>query len=400
MNIEHVLLVIAAVLVGAKIAGELAERFKQPAVLGEIIAGIVLGVSALRIVDPASAPIHLLSQIGVVVLLFAIGLETDIRKLLRVGGASAIVAVTGVLLPLALGYAVSVMFDLPRITAIVIGAAMTATSVGITARVLSDLCSLDTKEGQIILGAAVFDDVLGLVILAIVTRVASGDSLSFASGSLITLKAVGFLIGSVVVGSMIVPPVFRLLSKLGKPDSLAPLALAFAFGLAALAEACGSALIIGAFAAGLILGPTAQSKNIEDGVARLGGFFVPIFFVAVGAAVDLHAVASPRVVFLGLALAAVAFIGKYVAGFSPLWFKGRKSVIGVGMVPRGEVGLIFAQMGLAHGILTAGDFGAVMMMVVITTFVAPVMLARMIARPGGATEIAEGRAVSRLTNDA
>jgi Kef-type K+ transport system membrane component KefB len=382
-SISSVLLVLAGILFVAKIAGEVAERMGQPAVLGEMLAGVILGGSALGLVNPGSSAVHLMSELGVIVLLFAIGLETDLHKLTKVGTASLAVAICGVVLPFALGYGVAVAFGVAQLTALVIGAAMTATSVGITARVFGDLNQLQSAEGQIVLGAAVIDDILGLVILAIVANVVAGGSLTVASTLITTVKAFGFLILVVGIGKLVVPPIFQLLSRLGKPETLSPLALALAFAFAALAEASGSALIIGAFAAGLVLAPTPHAHEIEKGILRLGHFFVPIFFVAVGASVDITTFARPHVLLLGSALTIAAVAGKFLAGYSIVWFKGRKSVIGAGMIPRGEVGLIFAQMGLAQGVLVEGDFSAVMLMVMGTTFIAPVLLKKLLKKADG-----------------
>lgn len=395
-SIPSILLALGCILIVAKIAGELAERIGQPAVLGELIGGVLLGPSVLGFVDPASHAIHLMSEIGVIVLLFAIGLETDLRKLMRVGTVSAVVAVTGVALPFALGYGVAIAFGIVPLTAIVIGAAMTATSVGITARVFGDLGRLQTTEGQVVLGAAVIDDVLGLIILAIVAKVAAGGTPSIALTAVTTAKAFGFLIGAVAIGSFIVPRIFALLSRIGKPETLPPLALALAFAFAALADASGSALIIGAFAAGLVLSPTTHAHEIEKGIVRLGHFFVPIFFIAVGAAVDARTFAQPRVLMLGAALVVAAVAGKFLAGYAPFWFKGRKSVVGTGMIPRGEVGLIFAQMGLAQGVLAGGDYSAVMLMVMATTFIAPIGLRRLL-KPSGDERLSDDPLLSDLT---
>src|SRR5690606_8782933 len=374
MTIEAFLFILVAILGTAKLLGELAERIGQPAVLGELIAGVVLGRSLLGIVDPDEEVIHLLAEVGVIVLLFEIGLETDIKRLLKVGAASSVVAVVGVAAPFLLGYLTVSAMGLQTLPAIVIGAALTATSVGITARVLSDLGRLQEPESQIVLGAAVIDDIVGLIILAVVSQILAGGELTAGTVGLITAKAFGFVIGVVVIGSFVVPPVFNWLSRVGREETLGTMALAFAFLIAYLANEVGSALIVGAFAAGLVLGPTPHSHVVEHGVLRLSMLFVPIFFVWVGAAVDVRTFADPQVLIVGGSLIAVAIVGKFVAGFAPFWFKGRKSVIGVGMIPRGEVGLIFAQMGLTTGALTSGLFSAITLMVMVTTFMAPPLL--------------------------
>lgn len=383
LSVPEFLSILIAILVGAKLFGELAERIGQPAVLGELVAGVVLGASVLGLVDPTVEVVHLLAEIGVVILLFEIGLETDLKKLLQVGGASLTTAVVGVVLPFAGGYYVAALLGLDTMVAVVCGAALTATSVGITARVLSDLGRLQETESQIVLGAAVIDDIIGLIILAVVAQLVAGAEVSAAGVSVTALVAFGFVALVLIVGRFVVPPLFDLLARIGKPETLATMALAFAFLVAYLADAVDSALIVGAFAAGLVLAPTRHAHTIEAGVTRLGHFFVPIFFVVVGASVDVRTFADASVMTVGLALIAVAIVGKFAAGYAPFWLEGKKSVIGVGMVPRGEVGLIFAQMGLTSGVLDVGIFSALTLMVMVTTFMAPPLL-KVLFPPKGA----------------
>jgi len=374
MTVPEFLFILIAILVAAKLMGELAEKIGQPAVLGELLAGVLLGSSVLGIVDPQVEAVHLLAEIGVIILLFEIGLETELRRLIQVGAASAVTAVVGVAVPFAGGYLTADFLGLEMMEAVVAGAALTATSVGITARVLSDLGRLQEPESQIVLGAAVIDDVVGLIILGVVSGMVAGADVTAMTVGRITGIAFGFLIVALIVGMLLVPRIFRLLSKVGKPETLATMGLALAFLLAYLADLAGSALIIGAFAAGLVLAPTPYAHTVEEGVARLGHFFVPIFFVAVGAAVDVRTFADPQVLLVGGALIVVAIVGKMLAGYAPFWIDAKKSVIGVGMVPRGEVGLIFAQMGLTSGVLSAGLFSALTLMVMVTTFMAPPLL--------------------------
>jgi Kef-type K+ transport system membrane component KefB len=399
MGVPEFLFLLVAILVSAKVLGELAEKIGQPAVLGELLAGVLLGVSVLGIVDPGTEVVHLLAEVGVVLLLFQIGLETNLGRLLQVGGASAAVAMVGVVLPFVAGYVVASALGLETLPSIVAGAALTATSVGITARVLSDLGRLQEPESQIVLGAAVIDDIIGLIILAVVSQVVAGAELTVVGVGLTTIVAFGFVAGVLLIGRLIVPPLFDLLARIGKEDTLATMALALAFVVAYLADAVGSALIIGAFAAGLVLAPTRHAKICEHGVTRLGMFFVPIFFVAVGAAVDVRTFADPRVLAVGGALIAVAIVGKVLAGYAPVWFKGRKLVIGVGMVPRGEVGLIFAQMGLTSGVLDRGMFSALTLMVMVTTFIAPPLLKLLFPPLSGARPMPPG-GVAELTTEA
>jgi Kef-type K+ transport system membrane component KefB len=360
----------------AKAGGYLAQRLGQPAVLGELLGGVVAGRSVLGLVNPEIETIHLVAEVGVVILLFAIGLETDLGQLLRVGATSLTVAAAGVVLPFALGFGACLLLGLSAQVSIMAGATLTATSVGITARVLSDLGRLREPEGQIILGAAVIDDIFGLIVLTIVAGLAEGKEVSLVGVVMTTASALGFLVVTLVIGRLVVPTLFRWVGRIELPGTPTAMALIAAFGLAWLAEQCGSALIIGAFAAGLLVVSAPQSHQIERGITEIGHFFVPLFFVAVGASVDLSALdplkpASRFALATGGVLILVGIAGKLVAGYAPFWFRGNKTVIGVGMVPRGEVGLIFAQTGLASGVFDAGLFGGVTLMVMVTTLLAP-----------------------------
>ena len=387
LSIPSLFLVLAAILVAAKLLGELAERFGQPAVLGELIAGVLLGGSVLGIVPTQGTEgdiIHLLAELGVVLLLFEIGLETDLKEMFRVGPASLAVAAVGVVLPFALGFAYWAYLphaasggasDL-TVSAIFIGATLTATSVGITARVLSDLGQMRTQEAKIIIGAAIIDDVLGLVILTVVSGLAAGASVEALGILRVFAVAVGFLVVAVLVGRFAAPKLFDLVVRMRVRYVLLVFAIAFALGLAATAALVGSALIIGAFAAGVILSGTNQFDTIEHEVRPVASIFTPIFFVSVGASVNLGLLNPARegaAGILGIAavLTALAMVGKLAAGWAAPWVKFRRLVVGVGMVPRGEVGLIFADMGRRAGVLDEAVFGAVLLTVMATTFVAP-----------------------------
>ena len=377
-DVPHLLAVLFALLVATKVLGLVAQRLGQPSVIGELVAGVLLGKSLLGILDPTDPVIHDLAQLGVIVLLFEIGLHTDIRSLVKVGAAATVVAVVGVILPFGLGYGVCVALGLPVISAVVAGAALTATSIGISARTLSDLGQLRTPEGQIVLGAAVLDDVIGLVILSVVAGLVGGRAVT-AGGIASTIGiAVGFIVVALVLGNLFIPPFFRFVDRIEASGTLGVAALAFAFLLAALAAVAGSATIIGAFAAGLILHNTPQRSRIDSATTSLGHFFVPIFFAVVGAAVELGTLANAHAVAIGAALIGVGIAGKVAAGFAPFWFKGRKLLIGVAMIPRGEVGLIFAQMGLATAALTAQLYSAIAAMVLVTTLVTPLLLAQLV----------------------
>jgi Na+:H+ antiporter len=386
-SIPSLFLVLAAMLVAAKLLGELAERFGQPAVLGELIAGVLLGGSVLGIVPTEGTGaeiIHLLAELGVVLLLFEIGLETDLKEMFRVGTASLSVAAVGVALPFALGFAYWAYLphaasggtsDL-TMSAIFVGATLTATSVGITARVLSDLGQMRTQEARIIIGAAIIDDVLGLVILTVVSGLAAGASVEALGILRVFAVAVGFLVVAVLVGRFAAPKLFDLVVRMRVRYVLLVFAIAFALGLAATAAVVGSALIIGAFAAGVILSGTNQFDTIEREVRPVASIFTPIFFVSVGASVNLGLLNPAReggagILGIAAALTALAIVGKLAAGWAAPWVKFRRLVVGVGMVPRGEVGLIFADMGRRSGVLNEAVFGAVLITVMATTFVAP-----------------------------
>ena len=382
LNVGGVLIALVAILLATRVFAEIAQRLGQPAVLGELIAGVILGGSVLGIVNPADPVIHAMAELGVIILLFAIGLETELASLVRVGPAATTVAMVGVAVPFALGYFAAVGLGLPTLHALVCGAALTATSVGITARVLSELGKLETNEGKVILGAAVIDDIIGLIILAVVASTVAGATLTVGSVTRIAGVAVLFVGAAVMIGGAVAGPIFRVVERIRVAGALGIFGLAFAFLLAWLAQRSGSAMIVGAFAAGLVLYKLPQRHPIEKATTSLGHFFVPVFFASVGAAVDLRALMDPRALTLGAALIACGIIGKLVAGFAPWWFTGDKLLVGIGMVPRGEVGLIFAQMGLAAGAIAAGEYGALMLMVLVTTFVTPPALAWRSRRTG------------------
>ena len=367
--------VLVAILLSTKLLGVLSQRHGKPAVVGELIAGVILGGSVLGLLDPAEPSIVLLAEVGVLILLFEIGLHTDVGSLMKVGREAATVALVGVALPFGLGYGVALALGLGTMPAIVCGAALTATSIGISARTLTDLGQLETREGQIVLGAAVLDDIVGLVILSVVSSLVGGVALTLGGITLTTVIAIGFVVVAVVLGRFLVPPVFRAIATAEASVVLGVAGIVFALILGLLAEKSGSASIIGAFAAGLILHPTPQRAEIEKSATQLGHFFVPIFFASVGAAVDVTTFGDIKVLTIGAALIAVGVVGKFLSGYSPIWFSGRKSLIGIAMIPRGEVGLIFARMGLATGALTAHLYSAIAMMVLVTTLITPPLLA-------------------------
>ena len=396
MSIASFLLALIAIFAAAKIFGTVAERLGQPAVLGELAGGVIVGVSGLRLVDPHNVTIHLLSELGVILLLFLIGLETDLKKLMSVGGSASAVAVVGVALPFLGGAALGHFLGMPIMVSVFLGASLTATSVGITARVLSDLGHLKDDESQVILGAAVVDDIIGLVLLTIVGTLAGGGALTIFGVGKIIVIAFGFVLLAIVIGSKLAPMLIRAIDRIEIQRGLFFSALVFALLLAWIADRVGSAIIIGSFAAGLVLARTHRGQEIQREVHDVAQFFIPIFFVVVGAAVDLRSInpfnPDARAFFwIGLGLTFVGVLGKVAAGFV-VWKKGLKRiVIGVGMIPRGEVGLIFAQIGLASKLISGGLYSAVAMMVMLTTFITPPLLRRLLVQGkpgklGGAAE--------------
>jgi Kef-type K+ transport system membrane component KefB len=385
----RVLAALAIILVAAKLVGELFERIGQPAVLGEILAGVILGnlvhlgVQDLSFVttDPV---ILTLAEVGVVLLLFEVGLESDVTQMLRVGASSFLVATVGVVVPMALGWGAARLL-LPDQTwhvHVFIGAILTATSVGITARVLRDLGKIQATEGRIVLGAAVIDDVMGLVVLAVVAGIVQGAATgtSVGAGDVLAIvgKSLGFLAGAILIGGRLSRIVFRLAARMHVSGLLLALALAFCFGMAWLAHQVGLAAIVGAFAAGLVLDEVSyqqlrerEQHGLEEMVRPIASFLVPIFFVVTGSHVDLSVFRHGDTVLLAAVLTLVAIVGKQVCSLAVLEKGLNRLAIGVGMIPRGEVGLIFAAVGAKLGVVDPRTYGAVVIMVMVTTFVTP-----------------------------
>jgi Kef-type K+ transport system membrane component KefB len=403
-----VLIGVAVMLLVAKLGGEVFERIGQPAVLGELIGGILIGalslagiaqVDALR----GNAIIAALAEIGVIILLFEVGLESNLGEMMEVGWSSLLVAVVGVIAPFFLGWGVALYFIPEEHTLghIFIGATLCATSVGITARVLKDLGKIQTRESRIVLGAAVIDDVLGLLILAVVAgaikAAATGATLSGLDVGLIALKALVFLGGALAVGHYLVPHVFRGAGKLETRGVLLALSLSFCFLLAWLAALVGLAPIVGAFAAGLVLDEVhfepftrRGESNLDELLAPVAAVLVPLFFVLMGLRVDLSAFARPELLGFAAVLTAVAIIGKQVCSLGVLERGLNRLAVGVGMIPRGEVGLIFAGIGatlmlpnaagVSEPVIGPAVFGAVVIMVIVTTLVTPPVLKWALAR--------------------
>ena len=392
--IAAVILSLALILAAAKIAGHVAARIGQPPVLGELGAGLLLGnlgllgyhgLDGLR----ADASIDMLSRLGVIVLLFQVGLESTVGQMLKVGWSSFLVATLGVTGPFALGWMVSAWL-LPGETVyahIFVGAALTATSVGITARVLKDLGRSQTDEARIILGAAVIDDVQGLIILAVVTGlmagVNAGAALSYADIGWVIGKATAFLVGALVLGVYLSPRLFSLASKLQASGVLIATGLGFCFVLAWLANFIGLAPIVGAFAAGLVLEDLHYRDFVDRGdhsleqlIEPVASFLVPVFFVVMGARTDLRVFGMPGVLGLAGALIVAAILGKQLCAAGVIGKGLDRLSVGIGMIPRGEVGLIFANIGLTlvvggQPVVGQSVFSAVVVMVIATTVITP-----------------------------
>lgn len=406
-----ILVGIAVMLFAAKIGGELFERIKQPAVLGELLSGIVIGNLVLfgfTAAEPlrTNEVIAAIGEVGVIILLFQVGLESDLKEMLEVGWSSLLVAVLGVIVPFLLGWAVSSYFlpDESRLIHIFIGATLCATSVGITARVFKDLGKLTTRTARIILGAAVIDDVLGLMILAVVVgaikATATGVALSFTDVLLIAGKAILFLVAAILVGQFLVPRLLRMAGRLKSEGVLLTIAISFCFFLAWVSAKVGLAPIVGAFAAGLVLDevhyrPERQGKDrdLNDLLQPVGAVLVPIFFVLMGMKVDLRFFARLDSLGFALALTLAAIVGKQICSLGVIERNSDRLTIGLGMIPRGEVGLIFAGIGAtlmlpdSHGVsqpvVGLGIFGAVVIMVIVTTLVTPPLLKWSLGRRSG-----------------
>lgn len=369
------------VFIAAKVGGEVALRLRQPAVLGELAAGLVVGVSGLQWLHPDQQVLQMMAQIGVTLLLFEIGLESDLRALLKVGWQSLLVGLIGMLAPFGLGMAVMLASGAGMMTAVFVGAALTATSIGITINVLQELKQLKTKAGQTILGAAILDDILGVVVLSVVIALSDGQAITVASVGMIVGKALGFLIGALIIGKLAAPHFGRIIAVLRSRGVLLTAALIFAFGLAYAAEVFGLAALIGAFAAGLVLAESDQRHPLEKQIKPVTDFFLPIFFILVGAQVQLGALWQDRAMMTLVGLLTVAaVVGKLAAGMGAGGRLRHKLMVGSGMVPRGELGLIFASMGLASAVLNAQTHAALVVVVLITTFLGPVLLNGLIDR--------------------
>ncbi len=398
VSFETVLVGIAVMLLAAKAMGELFERIGQPAVIGELVVGVILGnlrLVGITVAEPLRTEpvLEALAGIGVILLLFEVGLASKVDRMLRVGASSLLVAAFGVAAPMALGCGVTMWLrpDLPVAAALFVAATLAATSVGITARVFKDLGVLGRIEAQIVLGAAVIDDVIGLVVLSIVqgmVTAAAGGTGGLQAGALvlIVVKAIGFLGGAIVLGGRVAPHLFRAASFLRVHGMLLVTALAIGFLMSWAAAAVGLAPIVGAFAAGLVLDEVhfrdfaeRGERRLEDEVRPISTILVPLFFVHMGLGFDLRALAHGEVLALAGLLLAAAVAGKQVCGLAVVDRHLDRLSIGIGMIPRGEVGLIVAAVGqkLVLGgrpVVDDAVFSAVVIIVLATTLMSPPLL--------------------------
>jgi len=393
-------LVLSLIIAAAKLGGELLGRLGQPPVLGELLMGVLLGnlrLFGITVLEPLrdSSMLRVVAEIGAILLLFEVGVESNLFQLLAVGWSSLVVAALGVIAPMILGYIVSsqLLPDASWLTHLFIGGTLTATSVGITARVLKDLGKANTKEARIILGAGVTDDVIGLVVLAVVSGLvmaatASGGGGSVSVGSIlwIVAKACVFLILAVVAGRFWSQRIFVHAAKLQVPGVLLSLCLCFCFVVAAISGFVGLAPIVGAFAAGIVLEEAHYQpfrergeRKVEELLFPITTLIVPVFFVMMGFRVDLKSFTSPAVLGFAALITLVAIVSKQICGLGVLERGLDRLAIGAGMIPRGEVGLIFAGMGTTltfagKPILSPTTFSALVLMVMLTTLITPPLL--------------------------
>lgn len=384
--IELILLQLFILILFAKIAAIIFEFIHLPPVIGEIIAGIIIGNTFLFDFLQLATNIEVLSvlaELGIIFLLFAIGLETPFSELRKVGGTVVLVAVLGVIFPFIFGYILIVYSGFPQIEALFIGAAMTATSIGITARVIKDMNLMNSIESKVIIGAAVIDDILGLVVLAVISGIASGGALDILDTVIVAALAVLFVVAVVFVGEGLLPrirkrsPEFKTLPQpVGLRRKISPLAVALivCFGLSALASYVGLAAIVGAFLAGMVFAEFKDLFPVGEKFEAINEFLVPFFFLYIGISVDLSTFGG--VAILTLLITFVAIATKFIGCGLGAYRLGAKSaaIVGVGMAPRGEVGLIIASVGLTMGSISSDMFSVVVFMSLLTTLVAPPLL--------------------------
>jgi Na+:H+ antiporter len=371
---DQLLLQVLAIFVSAKVLGELFERIKLPSVLGEILAGAALGPYALGWIVPSDT-IHSVAEIGAIFVLFSAGLETSSQDLIRVGPKALLVAVAGIIMPFVLGFGYMKWRGDASSEAIFVGAAMVATSVGITARVLGDLRVLATRAAKIILGAAVFDDILGMVLLAIVAGLASGGGLEWLHLGVLTGEAAAFALFMVFLAPRIVRRIQPRMDRLSTQHAPLIVALALCLFLSWLSVRIGMAAIIGAFFAGLMFSDYAPQWNLLPRVGGITEFLAPFFFFSIGSRLNLHLFAG-NVLWAAIVISLLAIVSKVIGCGLPLWKEGWLSAmqVGVGMMPRGEVALIVALVGLQSQIVLPSTYAIVVFMTAVTTLLAPPLL--------------------------
>jgi Kef-type K+ transport system membrane component KefB len=371
---------------GGKVLAEIFERFRQPAVVGELLAGVLLGPSLLALVQP-SALTQGLAEIGAIFLLFTVGLETRPRDLLQVGWIAALVASVGVVVPFVLGFLYMRVIERSTVESVFVGAALVATSVGITARVLADAGVLSTRVARVILGAAVLDDILGMIVLAVVSSLSEGQ-VNYISLAIVTVEAVGFSLLIIFFGSHVVGRFRPAVAKLQARNSAFILSVVLCLGLSLASIYIGMAAIIGAFLAGLALADYAGQYRLQENAHPIMEFLAPFFFVLLGVQVNLRAIYQPGLLWIMGVVCVLAIVGKLVGcglGALSLGFKNALR-IGIGMVPRGEVGLIVAAVGLKLRTISPEIYTVVVVMSIVTTLFAPPVLRALLPRSQEADE--------------
>lgn len=371
---DHLLFPLLAIFVSAKLAGELFERLRLPSVLGEILAGIAFGPFALGWINPSDT-IHSVAEIGAIFVLFSAGLQTSPQELIQVGRKALLVAVAGVLAPFVLGFVYMKWLGDATSESIFVGAAMVATSVGITARVLGDLRVLATRTAKIIMGAAVFDDILGMVLLAVVAGLASGGGLEWVHLGVLVGEAGAFALFMIFAAPHVVRRIQPRMDRLSTQHAPLIVALALCLFLSWLSAKIGMAAIIGAFFAGLMFADYAPGWNLLPRVEGITEFLAPFFFFTIGSRLDVH-LFSGHVLYTAIVISLLAIVSKVIGCGLPLWREGRLSAlqVGVGMMPRGEVALIVALVGLRSQIVLPSTYAIVVFMTAVTTILAPPLL--------------------------
>jgi Kef-type K+ transport system membrane component KefB len=371
---DTLLLELFAIFVWAKVFAEIFEQLSLPAVLGEILAGVILGPYATGLVTPTDT-VSSIAQIGAIFLLFTVGLETRPRELIRVGQVSIRVALAGVVAPFVLGYAYMASRGQARSVSIFVAAAMVATSVGITARVLSDLRMLGTRMAKIILGAAVFDDILGMIILAVVAGLASEGHIRWWHLGVLTVEAVGFALFMIFYGPRLVRRIRPGVERMSTHDAPLILALAICLGLSVAATKIGMAAIIGAFFAGLIFADYSPEWNLQPRAHAINEFLAPFFFFTMGARLNIQ-VFNRKIWVEAVIITLLAILSKVLGCGLPVLREGMRTAlrVGVGMTPRGEVALIVALIGLQMNMISQSAYAIVIFMTGTTTILAPPLL--------------------------